>query len=262
MRSYFAVALVPWLFACSSGSSTDGGDGGASNPDGSIVDGSDRDSTEHDASDASTEATTLDGPQGQDAPFAMTATVSITCSPAGEALASCTGGVEVTVEALTDGGARTANDVTVTANGMAVPSTGSNGEYVLHGLTGLAPSYEIVVSYMERSISTTFPSPSDFSVTLSPNPPAENTAATITYTPTGEANVGSSVIVTQATMTYDMVDPSDQGQFALPASAFPATGSYVVAVSRQLIPPVQMHRCDQCAAGGVVLTRELMTTVP
>jgi hypothetical protein len=261
MRSYLAAAFVPWLVACSSGSGTDdnGADGGASSPDGASQDAA----TGHDASDATTtDGATLDAPQGQSAPFAMTATVNITCNPADQALASCTGALEVSVEALVDGGASTINDVTVTANGMAVPSTGSNGEYVLHGLTGLAPSYEIVVSYAGESISTTFPSPSDFSFTLSPNPPTENTPATITYSPTGEANVGSSVIVTQSTMTYAMVDPSDQGQFSLPASAFPASGSYVVAVSRELIAPNQTHLCDQCAAGGVLLTRELTTAVP
>jgi hypothetical protein len=260
MRPLVTAALLSWLLACSSGSTTEdnGADGAASSPDGAS-----QDAPGHDGSDAtSTDAATLDAPQGPSAPFAMTATVSITCNPVDQALATCTGGVEVTVEALTDGGASTANEVTVTANGMDVPSTGSNGQYVLRGLTGLAPSYEVVVSYAGDSISTTFPAPSDFSFTLSPTPPTENAAATTTYAPSGEANVGASVIVTQSTMTYATIDPSDPGQFSLPPSAFPASGSYAVVVSRELIAPNQPHLCDQCAAGGVVLARELTTTVP
>jgi hypothetical protein len=189
--------------------------------------------------------------------FAFTAQVQALCFQT--PLASCAPHVLVTV---TDLSRVALDDAMVVANGNAIPSTGSNGNY--YGAVGpYVASYDVSVTRAGSTLTATLPSPSDYSVSVTPNPPTHGASATVDWTPSGDANTQVRVIVHQGNVggtPTASAGGQDTGSLTIPTTSFPAAGAYGIEVQRELFAPDQSNVPPGSTQRNVILVRSTDVT--
>jgi len=149
-------------------------------------------------------------------------------------------------------------DASVTVNDAPLPSAGDGtyGEIRI----GLAPSYTVVANRGTDEIETTLAAPSDFGFSITPDPPHAGEASTVAWSPSGEGGVIADVLVISGapgTKTTFIMQGPDTGEMAVPATAFPAAGGYIVQVSRNAY-----HAAGGGSVSTIVIARRVTLTVP
>jgi hypothetical protein len=136
-----------------------------------------------------------------------------------------------------DGAGAPVDDAVVSAGrmGRLQPLAGTGGGAYEGSAPGWAPRFEVAVArgadYLTGAIA---PSPSRYQVSLDPDPPRRLTAGEARWTPSGEPGVMAQVVVTRAGIgiTHPGANGRDDGVELLAATAFPALGEYLVAITR------------------------------
>lgn len=179
--------------------------------------------------DAATDAATdLDtGSTGTGSLTALSTAVYAAC-PTDTAAPACPAQIQIIVYGVA---LERIAGATVTVNGDPVPDLG-DGTYA-EVLTGLAASYSVRATLDGGEIAATLDAPSDFSFTITPDPPRAGEAATVAWSPSGQEGIMAEVQVHHASGDPFIMSAPDSGELVIPPAAFPMPGPHRLSLSRQ-----------------------------
>jgi hypothetical protein len=152
------------------------------------------------------------------------------------------------------------DDATVTVNDQPVPLA-TMGLYQA-AQTGYAPSYHAVITRGGETLEVTIPSPSDFTSSITPDPPLANMPSTLTWTPTTMPGTSISLMIQSGALHNYTAGPDDTGSFAGPAEAFPVSGTFQITFLRSYYPVNQINVPRTGGPNHVSLSRKWSVVVP
>lgn len=180
----------------------------------------------------------------------LIASVYAVC-PAGTPAPSCPTQVQVIVkgQALAP-----IDDAEVAVNGAPLASAGAGSYFAT--APSYAKSYDVVVTRGAEHVEEKLTGPSDFTFAISPDPPAANAPATLTWDTTNEPTVIAEAHVNDGNDETLTQQGPDSGSMDLPATAFPISGPYGISLVRNA------YTASGAWASTVILAHSIKVTVP